>query len=182
MKRLLWVFLIVFLSGCASGQSLQEMKAADPPKDDKLIVPGWRVGKVYLGMTSAALLTAMGEPDMASPYHHTTNFTWKNAGLSVQLDMEADSAINIEVFRESNVTAAGVRLGMSELAVTAKLGKPEHSYRKQVGEDSNFIISLYCYKRGIAVWFDTAVPHNVHRIEVMSSKEWRSIPKCGRFY
>jgi hypothetical protein len=73
MKRLLWGLLILSIAGCGWTASLEEMKASDPPQDDKLIVPGWRVGQLYLGMPSGALFAAMGEPDTTKP---RSNFTW----------------------------------------------------------------------------------------------------------
>ena len=89
MKRLLWGLLILSIAGCGWTASLEEMKASDPPQDDKLIVPGWRVGQLYLGMPSAALFAAMGEPDTTKPRSNFTWFRWENRGLSVLHDMKS---------------------------------------------------------------------------------------------
>jgi hypothetical protein len=128
MKRLLWGLLILSIAGCGWTASLEEMKASSPPRDDKLIVPGWRVGQLYLGMTSVALFAAMGEPDTTKPRNNFTWFRWENRGLSVLHDMEADQVEAIEVHHESYKTAEGVHIGMSELAVVAILGTPQASY------------------------------------------------------
>ena len=174
MNFLVWIFLIIFLSACTSGPSLQEMKAADPPKDDNLIVPGWRVGKVYLGMTSTELLAAMGEPSSTKPGEESNWFSWKNAELDVSLDKKADQVVKIALNDERYKTAEGVRVGLSELSVGAKLGQPQASSSDGV----------YCYKRGILLEFDEysyattdsprrRIPYQVTHIHVMPSKEWR---------
>jgi hypothetical protein len=169
------------------------MKVADPPKDDQLIVPGWRIGKVYLGMTSAALLAAMGEPDETThpdrvriersggllaakgePDETTplkiTNFIWfewKRAGIRIIHNMDADQVAFIDVKRDSYRTAEGVHIGMSELAVSVKLGRPKVSYFGEKSEKG-----VYCYKKGIIIVFNNAAPHNVEWITVKPRKNW----------
>lgn len=149
------------------------MKVADPPKDDRLIVPGWRVGKVYLGMTSSALLAAMGEPSSTRPSDYSTGLEWENAGLYVWFNKKADLVDTIDVRHETYKTAEDVHLGSSELAATVKLGKPEAS-------DSGSV-DAFCYKRGITLFLSTnrhtkygwvKVPYQVVSIRVVPSKEW----------
>ena len=173
MNFLVWIFLIIFLSACTSGPSLQEMKAADPPKDDNLIVPGWRVGNVYLGMTSGELVALMGEPSSTKPGEESNRFSWKNAELDVSLDKKANQVELIDLYDERYKTAEGVRVGLSELSVGAKLGQP------QASRDG-----VYCYKRGIALIFGEysndspprRIPYQVTFIRVISSKAWRTFP------
>ena len=174
MKRLLWMLMILFLTGCSSAPSLQEMKAADPPKDDKLIVPGWRVGKVYLGMTSAALFAAMGEmgePDSTASHVKYGSFSWKygkHDGLEVMLDKKTDQVYALLLHNGSYKTAEGVQMGMSELAVVVKLGKPDSQRSDNSGKTEGV-----CYKRGITVLFDDK--NKVYHMQVLPSKEWRGL-------
>ena len=166
MKRMLWVFLILLLSGCASGPSLQEMKAADPPKDDNLIVPGWRVGKVYLGMTSRELVASMGEPSSTKPGETLTHFFWKNAELGASLNKKADRVDSIMFEDERYKTAEGIRVGLSELSVVAKLGQPQAS-----GD------GYHCYKSGIMLRFrepSRGIPYQVTFGEVKPREAWRA--------
>jgi hypothetical protein len=188
MKRLLWGLLILSIAGCGWTASLEEMKASSPPRDDKLIVPGWRVGQLYLGMTSVALFAAMGEPDTTKPHNNFTWFRWENRGLSVLHDMEADQVEAIEVHHESYKTTEGVHIGMSELAVVAILGTPQASYSESrphqtFAAGDAFMIGGYCYKSGIATFFENMLDNNpapylVRHIRVIPTKEWRTVSQC----
>lgn len=84
------------------------MKAADPPKGDHLIVPGWRVDKVYISMSSAALFSTLGDPDEKDRRGEYIFASWKLAGVNVFLNAQYGYVEEIAATSDLNRTTEGV--------------------------------------------------------------------------
>ena len=77
---------------------------------------------------------------------------------------------------------------MSELAVVAMLGTPQASYSESkphqtFASGEAFMIVGYCYKSGIATFFENMLDNNpapylVRHIRVIPTKEWRTVSQC----
>ena len=102
--------------------------------------------------------------------------------------MEADQVEAIEVHHESYKTAEGLHIKMSELAVVVILGTPQASYsesrpQQTFASGEVFMIGGYCYKSGIATFFENMLDNNpapylVRHIRVIPTKEWRTMSQC----
>ena len=106
--------------------------------------------------------------------------------LVVRYDRKTEQVNEIYVEQGSYKTAEGVQIGMPELAVVVKLGKPQAFFSEEEGRLATGQLgryAIYCYKRGIMLNFQNhddsrpprAIPYQVTFVSVMPSKEWRSM-------
>jgi hypothetical protein len=134
---------------------VKKMLAESPPADDGRIVPGWRMGKVHLGMGAADLIAALGPPSNTNVMvaGSWAQYSWIDA-TGAELLVEVGQG-RVARIRTGSVdthsptaysTAEGLRSGLSELEAVAKIGMPDSS--RTSGEVAQH---LYCYKTGI--WF-----------------------------
>jgi hypothetical protein len=89
---------------------------------DKLIVPGQRIGPVRLGMTTAELYRAMGDPTKMYEYTNEVGQHCEYPGLAV--DVKRGRVYTVTALSAEFSTVEGVRVGDSQLAMEAKLGSP----------------------------------------------------------
>jgi hypothetical protein len=97
--------------------------------DDRLIVPGQRIGNVSLGMSLAQLYAARGAPKKTltipsgdTQYVWDDVLVWVNAGAQTVSSAAALSPVY--------KTAEGIGVGSSDLEVRAKLGAPDCAPRR----------------------------------------------------
>jgi hypothetical protein len=92
--------------------------------NDNFIVPGERVGSVFLGMTEEQLYTKMGSPAKNFPPNRDGDVLYSYMDLSVYVKMATHRVKMIQVTGPAYRTAQGVSIGSSELELKAKVGQP----------------------------------------------------------
>jgi hypothetical protein len=131
--------------------------------EDSLIVPGSEVGKVKIGMTTEALIKAIGEPDLSDAAMGKAWLTWyNNKNRSSQLDVYTaykDSNMGektVQLIRVSSQdlnTEDFIRVGASPGDIEKKF--PELKYISHYRKDgTGEIVSLWAdQKAGVAFEF-----------------------------
>ena len=113
----------LYLVGCANMNPGPSLSAADVDRlmaiNDNLIVPGERIGPLFLGMTEAQLYKKLGDADTIMNNGQYTIYNYHGLGVSV---MKSTSKI-IQVTAESSQysTSDGIHVGSSLLEVKSKL-------------------------------------------------------------
>jgi hypothetical protein len=148
-------------------------------QDDKLIVPGQRIGKWTLEMT-VALLEKMNGPAAQvkhsagnpgeSPYPHTL-FLWKRFGLQAS-SFDGKSLTQLAVSDIPYHTRQGVGIGSPLAKVLAAYGRP--TAQTLIGDDFAGLIAVIYDNVGLALSAN-AVTETVIRISVFRSGAARSI-------
>ena len=141
LMRHLLLALIVSLCGCASTpwvmlapEKVTELKRSDPPKDDLRFAPGWRIGPIYLGMTRAELLAALGEPQKSSSAGEATeHYFWEPDRWFVR--MYRGSVVSVQAYPKGYPVSGPVTFGTTALAIRVKLGDPDCVNRDIPGSD-----------------------------------------------
>jgi len=153
----------VILVACASGGDVRTTQISDQDaakvmaSNDNLIVPGERVGRVFLGMTTAQLYRVMGEPTNTVAYN-AGGFRYEWRDLSVIVNRS--STVTWMITSGSTYSlAGGVTVGSSTLALQSNRPPPAFSRAEDASRTS------YCYSDGLGV--DTK-SNNVVGIEVWS--------------
>jgi len=194
--RLLWVaFVLLALTACASKKEPEpppakvEAPAAENLLQDKTVMPGMRVGPVFLDMPLRQMIEVFGEPvsgtDSRLPggrpallYRYPDPIAADGAILV--LVREHDQTVySIQVERIENFqTREGVRFGSSEALVRASFGKPQ-----SVGETTvtgqggaTAVMRIYCYLNGLAVRLDAS--GKVEALTVFPGGDLRKICKA----
>jgi len=194
--RLLWVaFVLLALTACASKKEPEpppakvEAPAAENLLQDKTVMPGMRVGPVFLDMPLRQVIEVFGEPvsgtDSRLPggrpallYRYPDPIAADGAILV--LVREHDQTVySIQVERIENFqTREGVRFGSSEALVRASFGKPQ-----SVGETTvtgqggaTAVMRIYCYLNGLAVRLDAS--GKVEALTVFPGGDLRKICKA----
>jgi hypothetical protein len=111
------------------GAALLALSADDASaqSNDNLIVPGQRVGPVYIGMTSKDMKRVLGPPDAA--FRLSQNIyayrwgDWKNPRWWVYTSR--GGAFRIDTALDHFKTVDGIGTGIPEEKVTAKWGRPK---------------------------------------------------------
>ncbi|HTT36049.1 MAG TPA: hypothetical protein VMH32_00115 [Burkholderiales bacterium] len=124
----------VFLVACSSlgggGESAPEAKPAAKKKStasvksvikDNMIVPGKRIGPVSVGMSVSQLYDVMGEPTQTQKGHEQDHYVFED--LEVVVDDADESVSTVTTQSPDFATADGLKVGLSVLAVKAKLAK-----------------------------------------------------------
>lgn len=195
--HLLWVgTVLLVLTGCASKKepgppppAKPEAPAAANLVQDKTVMPGERVGPVFLDMPLRQLIEVFGEPvsgaDSRLPggrpallYRYPDPLAADGAILV--LVREHDQTVySIQVERNENFqTREGVRFGSSEALVRASFGKPQSVGEAAVaGQDgATAVMRMYCYLNGLAVRLDAS--GKVEALTVFPGGDLRKICKA----
>jgi hypothetical protein len=141
--------LAFVLSGCASTSSVPDASPSPDrvaillAADDNLIVPGERVGPVFLGMTEQQLYHKLGEPTRTRTAPGTVNYSYPT--LQVDVDAVTHKVWEIDPSGSRYSTAEGVAEGSSSLAVRTQLVGP-YSNRSVPG------YTIHDYANGLTVW------------------------------
>ncbi len=131
--------LAVALAACGSNRPADE---PPPPtgRNDNLIVPGQRIGKVAVGMPARQLVNAAGSPKDSSRLGKGFVSDFGDGLVAVVNDGDL-KVVTIGTSDPWYATPEGIRAGSSELEVVARLGKAQ-----AVSEDRGKPnIKTYCY-------------------------------------
>ena len=195
--RLLWIAIVLLaLTACASKKEPEppppakvEAPAAEKLLQDKTVIPGMRVGPVFLDMPLRQMIEVFGEPvsgtDSRLPggrpallYRYPDPIAADGAILV--LVREHDQTVySIQVERIENFqTREGVRFGSSEALVRASFGKPQSVGETTVaGQDgATAMMRMYCYLNGLAVRLDAS--GKVEALTVFPGGDLRKICKA----
>lgn len=163
--------LLLLLGGCA-GKPPQPESAPPPPpapvvvedlSRDRTIVPGSRVGPVFLDASLRELVQAFGEPVESAVsripggrpallYRYADPDASPEGSVQI-LVREYDQrvySIRIEGI-DSFQTPEGVRVGSSEALVRASYGKPQSTSTLTAVSGGTAVSRVYCYLIGLAV-------------------------------
>jgi hypothetical protein len=198
LLRLLWVaIMLLALVACASTKkepeppppAKVEATAAENLLHDTTVIPGVRVGPVFLDMPLRKMIEVFGEPVSSTNsrmpggrpallYHYPDPGAAEGALLV--LVREYDQTIySIQVDHiESFQTREGVRFGSSEALVRASFGKPQSLGETTVtGQDgATAVMRIYCYLNGLAVRLNAN--GNVEALTVFPGGDLRKICKA----
>ena len=150
--RAIAVLVTVSLAGCAgmggAGRGEAETESTPVAKKktsagmkgvvkDYLIVPGKRIGAVSVGMPVSQLYDVMGEPTQSLKGRGTARYVFEE--LEVIVDDADGSVATVSTESADFATAEGLRVGLTDLAVKAKLAKlPGQLLIKEEGETSSY--------------------------------------------
>jgi hypothetical protein len=195
--RLLWVAIVLLaLAACAAKKkeleplpAKIEAPAAENLLHDKTVIPGVRVGPVFLDMPLRKLIEVFGEPVSGTNSRvpggrSALLYRYPDPGAVdgaiLVLVREHDQTVySIEVDRiESFQTREGVRFGSSEALVRASFSKPQSLGEISVtGQDgTTAIMRVYCYLNGLAVRLNAS--GNVEALTVFPGGDLRKICKA----
>jgi hypothetical protein len=144
-------FTALFLAACAGRGAFQTVQRSDQDVtrlmtvNDKLIVPGERVGPVFFGMTEAQLYQKMGNPNRSFPANDGALIVYEWGDLVANVQLSTHTVVQMQVMGPSYGTAEGVSTGTPELAVKAKLGQP--SWERLAYADRATL--KFCYNSGL---------------------------------
>lgn len=175
--RLLCIAIVLLaLTACASTKkepdsppAKVEAPAAENLLHDKTVIPGVRVGPVFLDMPLRKMIEVFGEPVSGTMSRMPGGrsallYRYPDPGAAdgaiLILVREHDQTVySIQVERiETFQTREGVRFGSSEALVRASFGKPQSVGEMSVsGQDgTTSAMRMYCYLNGLAVRLDTS--------------------------
>ena len=195
--RLLWVAVVLLaLTACASTKKEPEpppAKVEAPAPEnllhDKTVIPGVRVGPVFLDMPLRKMIGVFGEPVSGTNSRMPGGrpallYRYPDPGAAdgaiLVLVREHDQTVySIEVERiEIFQTREGVRFGSSEALVRASFGKPQSVGEMTVtGQDgATAVMRMYCYLNGLAIRLNTN--GNVEALTVFPGGDLRKICKA----
>lgn len=195
--RMLWVPIVLLaLTACASTKKAPEpppakveAPAAENLLQDKTVIPGVRVGPVFLDTPLRKMIEVFGEPVSGTNSRMPGGrpallYRYPDPGAEdgaiLVLVREHDQTVySIQVERtESFQTREGVRFGSSEALVRASFGKPQSVGEMTVtGKDgARAATRMYCYLNGLAVRLDTS--GNVEALTVFPGGDLRKICKA----
>jgi hypothetical protein len=135
MNKIVWAFALVscsvlLLVACAAGSQAKTFRRSDQDVarlmaiNDNVIVPGERVGSVFLGMTEEQLYRKMGNPDQNYPQDSGASMLYIYPDLEIYAQMATHQVSSIIVRGPSYHTIQGVSAGTPELEMKAKIGQP----------------------------------------------------------
>lgn len=121
---------IISVIVAALGLALSFPALAQPVPEDRLIVPGVRIGEADLAPADQGALTrALGAPDRAERQDGMDYYHYDAGGadpdrLVIAFDLAADQPFEISTASPFYRTREGLGVGSSEAAILAGLGKP----------------------------------------------------------
>jgi len=149
------LFLLVFLAGCGGaprGDAVPDLALpVREPVHDFAIVPGERIGPIYLGMPLSQLLDVLGDPAESYGWgmegypgmKHVYGGTQHLRALQIVVHSRDQRVRAIMVTDPGYQTARGVRVGASG-ARAMVAGRPANIRPTPYGEN-------YCYREGLDV-------------------------------
>jgi hypothetical protein len=145
--RLIALGLALFLAGCAGlstesekaeAKPVAQKKAPMPVVQDAVIVPGKRIGPVSVGMLVPQLYDVMGEPAQAVKMQGNERYKFEE--LEVTVDEVDQSVKMVSTASPAYATGEGLKVGVSELAVRARLAKlPGQLLIKVEGDTTTYL-------------------------------------------
>jgi hypothetical protein len=124
INRALVFSLALVVAGCANmdpGVSLSDQDVARLMAiDDKLIVPGERIGPIFIGMTETNLYKKLGNPSTTVRGSDGTwiRYGYNNSGLSTQVNPSTHKVNVVDNYQQTYFpysTREGITVGSSEL-------------------------------------------------------------------
>ncbi len=195
--RLLWVAIVVLgLAACASAKKepeppppKAEAPAAENLLHDRTVIPGVRVGPVFLDMTLRKMIEVYGEPVSGTNsrmpggrpalLYRYPDPESADGAILVLVREHDQSVYSIQVERfDSFQTREGVHVGSSEALIRASFGKPQSVGEMSVtGQDgATSMMRMYCYLNGLAVRLNAS--GNVESLTVFPGGDLRKICKA----
>jgi hypothetical protein len=113
-------WILCFLCSCASSPSASPRPNIS--SSDNTIIPGERIGAVYIGMSRADVFKLKGEPK--STGQRTEGIYYEFEDVSVFVNDRTSKVSSITTLSSQHATANGIKVGDSEIAVRTKLGSP----------------------------------------------------------
>lgn len=173
-QALLAAAILTLLGGCAAKPSQPEIPPPPPPpapapaaiedlSRDRTIVPGERVGPVFLDASLRELVQAFGEPvestvsrlpggRPALVYRYADPDAAPEGSLQVLVREHDQSVYSIRIEGiDGFQTREGVRVGSSEALVRASYGKPQSTSTVTPVSGGTAVSRIYCYLTGLAV-------------------------------
>jgi len=107
------IFCIVLVAAFVTGHHPTWARA----QDDSLIVPGVRVGSVYLGITEQALYSQLGGPSAVTSSPGSIAYVYPKLGLYIYIDTMTHKIFEIDVAQNVEFhTVGGLKIGSPKLA------------------------------------------------------------------
>ena len=116
---------LLILTGCATGGGVKMVQRSDQDVarlmaiNDNTIVPGDRIGQVFLGMTEDQLYQRLGEPSKTQTAPGTVGYAYPS--LNVQVDAITHKVWEIDTYNPAYSTVEGISIGSSGLALRTKI-------------------------------------------------------------
>jgi len=196
LLRLLWAAIVLLaLSACASKKEPEppparvEAPAVENLLHDKTVIPGVRVGPVFLDMPLRKMIEVFGEPVSGTNSRMPGGrpallYRYPDPGAAdgaiLILVREHDQTVySIQVDRiEGFQTREGLRFGSSEALIRASFGKPQSVGETTVTSQDGAmaVMRIYCYLNGLAVRLDAS--GNVEALMVFPGGDLRKICKA----
>lgn len=188
--------LLLLLGGCAGKPPQPEIPPPPPPAPavvedlsrDRTIVPGERVGPVFLDASLRELVQAFGEPiesavsripggRSALLYRYADPDASPEGSLQVLVREHDQTVYSIHVEGlDGFQTREGVRVGSSEALVRASYGKPQSTSTFTAVSGGTAVSRVYCYLNGLAV--DLSETGSVESLTVFPGPDLRKICKA----
>ena len=149
---------LMVLSALLSGCVQTRYSPPTTPIFDKLIIPGERIGPISLGMPQADVLKILGTPPKSS-IHTDGHSRYYYADLTVFISRDS-RVLRILTNSPEYATAGGIRVGMTEPEVRAKLGKP-----KSVIDPGSSLL-WYTYGSALEICFDRSKGNRIIDITI----------------
>ncbi|MGQ0579138.1 MAG: hypothetical protein ACT4PQ_09565 [Betaproteobacteria bacterium] len=193
LRFLLVAVLLLALAACASKKepppAVIEAPAVKSLLHDKTVIPGVRVGPVFLDMPLREMIEVFGEPVSGTNSRIPGGrpamlYRYPDPGAAdgsiLILVREHDQTVySVQVDRiESFQTREGVRFGSSEALVRASFGKPQSvGETSAAGQDgATTVMRIYCYLDGLALRLTAS--GNVEALTVFPGGDLRKICKA----
>ena len=118
-------------------ESKKSSEGTKPVFKDNLIVAGKRLGPVSVGMPVSQLYDVMGEPTQTVKGRGTERYVFE--GLQVVVDDADGSVVMVSTESPDFATADGLKVGLTDLAVKAKLAKGQGQlFIQEEGETTSY--------------------------------------------
>lgn len=146
----------MLLSACASLTPLRSdspYKLYSEPTDDHLVVPGKRIGRIYLKMPLKDALKVLGDPSESRQQAAASSYLYQQQGIeqfAIVVDEATQQVIAVRTGTLHQHTPDDVAVGSSQAQVKAILGAPARIVAAGAAS------SQYCFETGIRVQVEYA--------------------------